>query len=259
LGETDGAPIEVEWAPPSKVPSLLPWIVLLALLALKRNRTPDAWYVLAPVILIVGLDASRNLLANMMDPDGLDMFLVTGRIMILSLAAMWLLLPWLKSAHPIITLSKTIPLLSVVSIMMAFGGRGRHEMFGTEFLLLLLLSGMLGVALPLVLMLSGWRCKHRYSPWRFLVWTTIWSFAGAALVLIPLAVIAIISSSSPPFLELLAALGICTAVIIGLLLPFLILSFVNAFHRDRFRSWLRSEAPDAPPVVPVEQETMPAQ
>ncbi len=55
LGARDGAPVEYNWVLPGIAPLLLPWLVILGLLALKPNRRAAAWLIWLPLGCVVAL------------------------------------------------------------------------------------------------------------------------------------------------------------------------------------------------------------
>ena len=49
LGSKEGLPVTYNWVLPSVAPLLLPWLVILGLLALKPNRRAAAWLIWLPL------------------------------------------------------------------------------------------------------------------------------------------------------------------------------------------------------------------
>jgi hypothetical protein len=238
---------------------LLPWLLLLGLLRLKFNRSFDAWYALVPVLLVFGIQ-SLDQLANMVPGGEWEIFIETARITAFGLAAMWLLLPVLKAGHWFIAFLKAVPVIWIVSGLTAVIEHGSVGLVDGKVFLFIFLSGVLGVALPLALVLAGWRCRDHYSPWGIVSWTTLWCLAGAVLALTPFALFAMLiaaeTGDSPTFWEFLGAIGVCVGLMLGLLLPFLLLSFFNSFHRERFKAWLFPEGkPLAPPITAPAPQT----
>jgi hypothetical protein len=66
MGTKQGPPVFCEWAAPSAIPQLLPWLAILALLMLKPNRRASAWWIWAPLgFLAVATTASQFVLESL--------------------------------------------------------------------------------------------------------------------------------------------------------------------------------------------------
>ena len=85
------------------MPQLLPWLAILALLALKPNRGWSAWWIWLP---LAGLAAGWSLpatgiarLVQWIGPEALGMLLDVPLALAFGLAALWLLAPYLGRGH----------------------------------------------------------------------------------------------------------------------------------------------------------------
>ncbi len=241
------------------MPGLLPWLALLALLGLRFNHTFDAWYALVPVLLMFGLQLSQSFLGGALSAGDLEMLLEVAKIMAFGLSAMWLLFPLLRTSHRLLTFFKTVPALWVVTGITVFAEHGAKVFFDGQVMALAVIAGILGVALPLVLLLSAWCCRRCYSPARLALWTLLWSFGAAVLAIAPFWMIALIASGAGLGIrQFLIVTGVCAGIIFISLLPFMLLSFLNEFHRTRFKQWLGLEQPGVPPVASPAQAVAPA-
>jgi hypothetical protein len=57
------------------------------------------------------------------------------------------------------------------------------------------------------------------------------------------------SRGNVPVMALLAVAGVATGITFGTVLPFLVLSFVNQFYRERLKALLHLGDTAAPPVI----------
>ena len=122
---------------------------------------------------------------------------------------------------------------------------------------------MIGVAvlsllLSATLNLAGWSCRKKYGWWRLALWLLLWIIAGWLVVFALMSVI----EGPGPVLEMAAGLVMISAVTFALLLPFLLLSFANAFYRARLHQALHladRAAPSTAPPVPQGPGAEPAQ
>ncbi|MHC4891566.1 MAG: hypothetical protein ACYTEO_19100, partial [Planctomycetota bacterium] len=101
------------------------------------------------------------------------------------------------------------------------------------------LLAVLAFTVLLGFVLTGWRCKNRYSSVRFMLWLAFW-FVAVSLVstlvffTITLAVYRLPFTLFTVLLQLLLIgliLGLCAYVIV---LPYMILTFKSSFFRQRF-------------------------
>jgi hypothetical protein len=124
------------------------------------------------------------------------------------------------------------------------------------YLYLLLFWVVGGLAFAGALNLTGWRCRRRFSRVSVSLWLpfwlwVMWVLAGGVLS----GVLKMVSGESFDWNALLEAPIILALVSFAVVLPFLILSFTNAFFRERLKNLLRlppaSPALSAPPPAPT--------
>ena len=128
-------------------------------------------------------------------------------------------------------------------------GRGWEEIRGQT-----LAMGMSVAASALVmsaaLTLAGLLCRRRYGWARLTLWLVAALIALWLLVIGPFFVVAVISSGGRvPLLAVLPVIGMAVGITFGVILPFLVLCFVNGFYRERLKGLLHLGAVTAPPPV----------
>ena len=76
---------------PNLLPLLLPWLAVLALLALPSNRNARAWWIWAPLVGLALLGAGLGAAAGAADNEGLSYSVQAACAAAFGLAAIWLL------------------------------------------------------------------------------------------------------------------------------------------------------------------------
>jgi len=262
LGATEGPPVTCNWTTAGLVPPLLPWLAILALLALKPNRGWSAWWIWLP---LAGLAAGCHWLQlaaqgapNGMVGGALEVLLEVPVALAFGLAALWLLAPYFGGSHRFRTF---LGMLAVLVAFMVFSFAARAGWgLGVEQIASLLdprhcaVTASVGVMalpflVPLVLPapglaaamgLSGLACRGRYRPFRVCLWLglsllAVW-VAGPALVYGGCRI------AAPGSMEygLFLGTGLLLVVVTGAsLLPFLILSLIHPFYRERLQALLQ--------------------
>jgi hypothetical protein len=244
LGTRDGSPVDYNWVLPGLAPLLLPWLIVLGLLALKTNRTAAAWLIWLPIGCVIALSLELQTLL----PSGADFLLDAIAALVAGLAAAWLLASHLRRQHGFLTFLCVLLALAGFSVLSAvFRQSGSLMTYELLPVGILLLMGALitSVALSLV----GLICRRHYRPlgiylWLFLLLAAIW-----LLITAPFFLMAFISSEgriawSQFFIPVLSVATVNFAI----LLPFLILSSACPFFRERLKALLHIK-PEAPPTL----------
>jgi hypothetical protein len=240
LGAKEGPAIPHDWSPPSRMPRFLPVLALLLLLLPQRNRCRQALWVSVPLVVELALAPLVMVLTDMgAEGDGGNLGILNG--MTFGLAAVWLLSPYLKGRTRRRTFLRFLAVMEAFALLSfvcgRYGGRsgGPVEMVIGVALFALLCS--------VVLSLAGWSCRERPGWGRLLLWLIVWIVGG----LLALFVVMSVSWGVGSFLEMATAFLVMAAITFGLLLPFLLLSFTNAFYRQRLKELLC--LPDAAPAA----------
>jgi hypothetical protein len=158
------------------------------------------------------------------------------------LAAVWLLSPYLKARERWVTFLRVLATLAAFSFF-TFAVEQSPEGDGGSADILMGVA-VFGLVLGLALNLAGWSCRRRYDWRRLSLWLILWLMAGWVAAFVVVSVIV----RPGPLVEMATTLLIVSAVSFGVLLPFLLLSFTNAFYRARLHEVLRLAEPAPPPA-----------
>lgn len=249
LGEKEGPTLNYHWEPPSRIPPLLPWLAMLLLLAARPNRFLGAWWILAPVGFVAGLATLLQLDAgSLFAEDGGD-FLKFARALGFGIGAVWLVSPWLRRSHRVLTFLLMLPVLTGFGLLALFALRSPEaetdqawrEAIGT-------LAG--ASALSVSLSLAGLLCWRRYGRVRFSLWLVLSTLAFWLLVYGGFWMFGPVGGSNGATVgEFLGAVLAVTGISLGTLFPFVTLSLANGFYHERLKALLHMGREAAPPVI----------
>ena len=243
---------------PNLLPVLLPWLAVLLLLLLKPNRCAQAWWIWVPVACVAGLAAELPSVLGFI-PSSEDSFVV-GMVtsMGFGLAAVWLLAGYLGWKQRALAWLGTLVALGSFSFL-TFGMREVAEGIGGETAAGAVLLAAGAVVIATAVTLAGLVCRGRYAPVRLGLWLLVALLVLWLLVIGPLVLVAaVFGGGGAPLLAVLGTVPSATGLSFGLLLPFLILSFANAFYRARLKDLLHVGREAAPPVLPPLEPAAPA-
>jgi hypothetical protein len=233
-----------QWVPPSHLPRLLPALALLLLLLLKPNRCGQALWIAVPFALTLALAAAVVAALDMSGdaPEG-NRRILQG--LALGLAAVWLLSPYLQGRSRWRTFLKVLAALESFTLLSFVLGRDANQDGGSADMLIAV--AVFALLFSVVLNLTGWSCRRRSGGLRLLLWLTGWIMAAMLALFAVMSVLAGVG----PLGEMVNALLLATAITFGFLSPFLLLSFNNAFYRERLKGLLRlpDPLPNAPPLA----------
>jgi hypothetical protein len=245
LGSREGPPVRYTWVMPGIAPELLPWLILLGLLALKTNRRAAAWLIWLPLGCVIAMVSTFG---SSLLPSGADFFLDVIVALATGYAAIWLLAGQLRRQHGFVTFLCVLLALAISSLL-AFVFRMGADGAALERLPMGILVAMGALVTSVALGLDGVICRHRYRPaglylWLFLLLAAVWLLVAA-----PFFVAALVSSGgrigwSEFFIPVLSV----AAIHFVTLLPFLILSSASSFYRERLKALLHVK-PVIPPVL----------
>jgi hypothetical protein len=244
LGSRDGSPIIYDWMLPGVAPLLLPWLAILALLALKPNRCASAWLIWLPLGCVFVL----TLAPLPVLPAGTNFFLDVIAALGVGLAAVWLLSNYLRRQHRFVTFLCILLALAGFSMLAAVSRQGWSLMTAESLQVGIVLAvGVLASAVALSL--GGLICRSRYCPlglypWLLVVLAVVWLMIAAPFFLFALMASGGRIAWSEFFVPVLAV----AAVNFATLLPFLILSSASPFFRERLKALLHVK-PEVPPAI----------
>jgi hypothetical protein len=242
------------------LPDALPWLVVLGLLALPRNRTAGAWWIWAGVACGFGLEALLRSARTVLPSQPIEIFASAILALTFSVAALWLLVGAVerKSRFKAFLLSLAIVggLGLTAYLVGAITAQNTSQSIELVFEGILVL--MCGLIIPAALNLGGALCRRRYRPLALLVWTIISTIVVALLVLLPLLIIALVSNPATViWKEMFVGMGLLAGLSFAILAPFLALGFANSLFRERLKSLLQLAGGERPamivPFSPIEQ------
>jgi hypothetical protein len=247
------------------MPQLLPWLAILALLALKPNRGWSAWWIWLPLVSLAAGWHYVQLGLPGLPNDVLGVLFDIPRALAFGVAALWLLAPYVGRSQRFRASLRMLFVLAVFGIFSFAVTAGRDEgaagriaaLPGPYFAVAagwaeeaaqVMTLALLALVITAAMVLSGVVCRGRYLPFRLCL-----SLFGSLLAVL-IAVSALLY-----FLFLITSLGsvdygpffgiglLMDVVIFTTLLPFLVLSWVNPFFRERLEALLDVK-PEVPPV-----------
>jgi hypothetical protein len=247
LGAKEGSPVMYSWTMPSLMPLLVPWILLVVLLALRPNRCGRAWWILLPLGIWAGIGTGLETTSTSDAIPGafLESFLPLLSAAAFGFAAVFLLgfllagKPW-----PLVFLGMCAAqtLFSLAALAAGADADSWPAQLGMSVVL-----AVCGVGTMLALALAGLFSRRRYSALKLSAWVLVWLLAGWLLLSLPFCLIGALSDSFVPWPALLLGCAVIAAVCFLAILPFLILCSANSFYRDRFQAMLGIPAKAPPP------------
>jgi hypothetical protein len=256
LGTKQGPPASFVWTLPNLLPLLLPWLAVLALLALPSNRNGRAWWIWAPLVALALLGAGLEAAAEAADNDGLSDVVQAVGVASFGLGAIWLLGAGLARQRRALSIVLVALAFAAVSLLAFVVSPVSEQVWDLTqwvpavLLYLLLFSIGSGLAYAGALNLTGWLCRRRFSRWRVSLLLPLWLWvmwlvSGGVLG----CVVALGFGERFEWVALLVLPLVLALVSFGMILPFLILSFTSEFYRERLKDLLR--LPDAEPSPPL--------
>jgi hypothetical protein len=249
LGATDGPWVVSTWTPPSALPRVIPWLGLLCLLLLKPNRLGPAWWILAPVGVLLVVGWTLQAVSKDSADDFLYLLLDAAKALSFGLAAGWLVAGNLQWKHRFVAFAAFLAVVAPASLVAFLFGQpfefGDFEAI-QRLILVLVAGGVLAVALSL----AGRLSRGRYSPARLVLWLVVVTGILWALVLAPFVVLAMLRGAGALFSETLMVWLAMLAFSLGTLLPFLVLTFGCGYYRERIKGFLHLGERPVPAAAP---------
>ena len=232
---------------------------MLALLLVKPNRCPQAWWIWVPLgslaLLASFLTRALDWLPSPLNQVFSDLVLILG----FGSAATWLLAAYLGPRHRALTF---LGLLGVAGGfgLVAFVFSQDWTEVGGEVGGLAIIGGLGALVFALALTLAGLICRKHYRPMRLCLYALLMILGLWTLITAPFVLFAFLVSNGAPagLVEnlVLPLFGI-TGVSFVALAPFLLLSFWNSFFRDRLRNLLKlGLTSSVPPVIRAPAEAL---
>jgi len=263
LGTKQGPAVRFVWTLPNLLPLLLPWLVVLGLLALPSNRTARAWWIWVPLAALALLGTGLGVTADAANNEGLSYMVQTACAAAFGLAAVWLLGAGLARrgrALSIVLMALAFAAVSLLAFVVSpmweqLWDLRRYEPAILLYMLLFWITG--GVAYAGGLNLTGWMCRKQFSCLRvllrlpFCLWV-MWVVAGSLLG----CVMTFGFNDNFEWMGVLVVPIVLALVSFGMILPYLILSFAASFYGERLRGLLRLPIADSSPAAPTSAPTV---
>ena len=248
---------------------LLPWLAILALLALKPNRGWAAWWIWLPLAFVAAacywLQTALQSSSGNAPQEALEVFLAVPVAWGFGLAALWLLASELGRHHHFLTFLGGLAIMAVFSVF-SFGATAGWGLVAEPVASLLdprrcsatANGGLMGLPLLVPLMLPapvvaaalalcGLACRGRYRPVGLYFWLVLSLLAGwiaMSALLHRLCHVALPGCVGyAPFFGISMFLWV---VVFAVSFPFLILASANPLFRERLKALLHLN-----PAVPA--------
>ena len=248
MGPSEGKSTVYYWPVYWHVLRLVPFLLLLFLLARKSNRTRHAWWMLlavaVPLVFNWGLEKSGI-------TQQISFVHESYLTIVISLVFLWLLSDMLVNMSHRRTLVKAIAILVLTGIFGLFISVDFDLSFTSrEFNTVLAYVLFAGVAFASIV-LTGFLCRKQYSPKRFLLWHAVITMAGGAIfmdLVIGMAFLLprLLSGRSIDvrllefcFLDFKISVAIASAAVLLTTAPLIVLALLVPLYRCRFYAIFR--------------------
>lgn len=255
LGPTEGARAEYTWNPLVNLIGLAPWLVLVGLLVgLRENRHWQALWIVLPLI---GFRLLWAGLARLMDApsEAVTLFAILIDCLLIGFAANWLLAERIGNRNRFVTWLLAWAIFGAV-FGVALASFGVRIYLGQMVIIL----GVTAAVVMVSFVLAGFACRRKFGPVRFSLWMALWVLLTTVTMILSVILIPVVMSgiSVTDMLAQVAVVSLVYAgIVIGGLLPFEVLLFVNRFWRRRFEAVFRLGRKEAQPTPEAESERVP--
>ncbi len=237
MGDKQGPLVSFNWVPASLFPGAIPWLILLGLLLLPRNREANAWWVAVPVICCYPLQALLRIFAHAIPGQPWDWFATAANALAFCLAAVWLLADHLAWKHRFRAFASMFFLLAIFGAL-ALACVVDWDDSRFELPVAAAILGISTFALSASLALAGWLCRRQYRPLRLLILIGALNLVCSCLVVAPIYLIMVLATGQTETRAFFSATLSLAGVTCCVLLPFIVLSFINEFYRERLKGLL---------------------
>jgi hypothetical protein len=134
--------------------------------------------------------------------------------------------------------------------LVAFALRQGWESIGPETLALGMFLAVSVLVISVAMSLAGLMCRGRYGWLRLSLWLIAALVVVWLLIIGPfLIIMLLVQGGNFPMSALFGFVGVTVGITLGVLLPFLVLSYVNGFYRERLKGLLHLDGTAAPPMI----------
>jgi len=249
LGTKEGAGVLYAWAPPSFIPSLVPWLGILLLLLLRANRSAQAWLIWLPLVAVVLLRSAVRPVLDFAPSEVVGVFSDAIDALAFGVAALWLAGQPFSRWHRLVGFLGILGILAVAGIACVIVGQASDSTWETVLPTAFLVTFSV-LVVSVALSLAGLCCRRRYRPAALFLWLMLWLPAVSVMLAAPFFVFGmVVSGGEAPWGEFIAGILLLAAVCLATLTPFLVLSSANAFFKGRLRALLRLGQIEGPPML----------
>ena len=237
MGIKEGTATIYPWKWYYSMPALGLWIVLaLAILLVRANRDPRVLLIFIPIFLIHMLWSPFQPILGA-PSEVLEVLRVLIDALAIGMAMLWLLAYKLGNRNRFVSFLLVLVVLVATTLVAIVSYQAWPSIAAFQIFVIQAIVTML-----LVFVLTGWRCRKRYGPFRFMLWLALWTMVISLVGTITNFLISV--GSSDPAKELIRQmpqvllLALIFAICIYVLnLPFMVLAFVMPFFRERFYAY----------------------
>ena len=232
FGPTDGDPVTYHFNLLYHVQGIIPWLLLpLAFVALKENRTLQAAWILAPIVLLtIVYSVVMNILQ--MDSGGTVQLNVIFTILVLGFSMVWLLAERIGNRNRFVTfLFATLIYFGFLGVTLLSAGFGRS---------IISIVSLAAISIPAILfafIIATLTSPKPFNTARFII-TIGAALFSVSLIIFSITMFILYQSQNLPvstwITDLLTVSFFSSLIYFAGLLPFLVLLFSNPFWRKRF-------------------------
>jgi hypothetical protein len=260
LGPNQSTGAVYNWKWYYSTPSLGLWLVLIAAFVfIKANRTPQALFILVPLLIVNLLWLAFRKLMGFRSSDA-EMFDMMFHSLAVGITILWLFAHELGKHRPLVAFLLAFVRIAVLNLVGVVSYVGLE--FSQNTVMWLVLLAMLALAMLLGFVLAGWRCQKRYSGVRFMLYLGFWMVAVCCVITVVVySIVFIVQQVSVPVFQILlmfpvvgSVLGACVYVIV---FPYMVLALRQGFFRERFFACLHLRSMPGMSGQPYPQELDP--
>lgn len=247
LGAVSGPAVVCNWPATNLALPALPWLGVLALLALKRNHSGSAWWIWVPLVVATGGLSGLGAAHTFLDQSLTGPLIEVATGLVFGVAVLWLLAGYWGLKYRVLTLVVAFPVM-LLPTWIALIVRGESP----QGLLPLIMISLFSVfILALSLTATGLVCRKSHKPVRLFLFSLVFTFLATVVSVGPFFALSVMVNPPPDvlriFLQLILAEGGVCFCALG---PFMVLSLINGLYRERLMRLLHIAVGSTPqPVV----------
>jgi hypothetical protein len=243
LGARESSAVTYTWSFVNNISGLVVWLVLGGVFVLFReNRSRKALLVLVPLLVVNVLWLGIKKAIGMPSSTAAQ-FDVMFNAFTVGVTIVWLVSHKFAGLNRFVIFLLALIVLDLSYVLNIFSFSGFA--FDDETVMLTAFFCVAATTTLFGFVLTGWRCRIRYTALRFMLWQAVWCIAVCVMATFIYVVIAFVimgqstSLDASFFVQILLVGPIFSGILYVLLLPFMILAFKNSLFRERFYGCFR--------------------